>query len=185
MKKISKNYAKSVFQRIINQYKSNNNSEQLKEKLNSFFEELSLLSASIKGSKKINTFFHNPFILEQKKYEILITLFPKLSAETHSLLKMLLEKRELYLLNDIFSDFQELIEKFSKIRKVKLITASYLDKSIGLILLQKLKKATKSKEIILEVEYKKEILGGLILESSSSSLDVSLLGEFKNLLKEA
>ncbi len=184
MKKISKNYAKSFFQKIVSNINIENNAENLKERTNQSLEELFLLSSTITSSKKLMSFFQNPFFSEQKKYEILINLFSKLSLETQSLLKILLDKREIFLLPEIFIEYKALVEKLNKIKKVKLITASYLDKNLGPILLNKLKAITKAEQIILEIEYKKELLGGLILEFDSLALDASIVREFQVLIKE-
>jgi F-type H+-transporting ATPase subunit delta len=184
MNKISKNYAKSLFEKLIIESNQESTLSNLKRNINLCLEELSLFSTTILNSKKLQGFFQNPTFSEQKKYEILVTLFPNISELTHSLLKILLEKREIYLLPEIFHEYEKLTLKFSKIKKVKLIVSSYLDKHIGKKLLEKLKKLTKANEIILEVEYKEELLSGLIIQSASAALDASLVEELKSLLKE-
>jgi F0F1-type ATP synthase delta subunit len=51
-------------------------------------------------------------------------------------------------------------------------------------LLNTLKKLTKSEEVILQVTYNPQLLGGLILEYNSKSLDASLLKEFSLFVNE-
>ncbi len=182
--KASKNYAKSLFQNLVKNPKKEDTFPKIKEKTNLLMEELSLFATTILGSKKLYSFFKNPFLNENKKFEVLVTLFPKISEEAISLLKILTEKRELYLIPEIFEEYQKLSMKFNKVKNVKLIINSYLDKKIGKDLLTQLKKLTQANEIILDIEYKEEILGGLIIECDSIALDASLVEEFKTFLKE-
>lgn len=184
MNKISKNYAKSFFEKLMNENKSEKNALEIQKKINLSLEDLALFSSAILSSKKLYSFFHNPFCEEQKKYEVLKSLFPNMADDSHSFLLLLVEKKEIYLLPEIFIEYEKIFHKFNKIKRVKLIIASYLDKELGINLLNKLKKVSKANQIILEVEYKEEILSGIVLEFDSLVMDISLIEEFKELLKE-
>lgn len=184
MNKTVKNYAKSFFDKLLNDNKSEKSALEIEKKINLSLEDLALFSSTILSSKKLYSFFHNPFCEEQKKYEVLVTLFPKITENSHSLLSLLVEKREIHLLPLIFNEYRKISEKFNKVKKVKIITASYFEQNMGSDLLKQLKKISRAKEIILEVEYKEELLSGVILEFDSTSIDASLVEEFKGLLKE-
>ncbi len=184
MNKISKNYAKSFFQKILAEYKELNDSIKIKKEIAQCLEELSLLSAMITNSKKVNNFFKDPFFSEQKKYDFLAQIVPNRNEKIESLLKLLVEKRNLFLLPEIFHQYKSFADKFNKIQKVKLITASALDKNLGKIFFDKLKNVLKAKEIVVEVDYNKDLIGGIILEFESSALDASIVREFKGLIKE-
>jgi len=67
MNKISKNYAKSFFQKILAEYKELNDSIKIKKEIAQCLEELSLLSAMITNSKKVNNFFKDPFFFGAKE----------------------------------------------------------------------------------------------------------------------
>lgn len=174
MNKSSKSYAKSLFERLISENK-------IEENINSLREDLLLFSAIIESSKES---FGDPFLAEEYKYQTLVNLFPKMTKTSHSLLKILLEKRQIHLLPEIYLDFEKFAKKYFKIKNVKIITSAFLDKNLSKDLLEKLKKLCKAKEIILEIEYKEELLSGFIIESSSAALDESSFQEFKALLKE-
>ncbi len=174
MNKSSNSYAKSLFEAIKNEAK-------IDESLHIVLEDLLLFSTSIEISEKS---FQNPLLPEEIKYETLASLFPNMAKLSHSLLKILLEKREIFLLPYIYQEVQKLAKEYFAIKNVKLITSSFLDRDLSQKVLEKLRIVTKAKEIILDIEYKEDLLSGLIIESDSWALDESSLEEFKSLLKE-
>jgi F0F1-type ATP synthase delta subunit len=104
MNKSSKSYAKSLFERLISENK-------IEERINSSQEDLLLFSASIESSKES---FTDPFLAEEYKYQTLVTLFPKMTKTSHSLLKILLEKKQIYLLPEIYLEFEKFVKKHFK-----------------------------------------------------------------------
>ncbi len=173
MNKSSKSYAKSLFEKVIKE-------KNVRQSLHSLLEDLLLFSTTIEISQDS---FKSPLLAEQAKYETLANLFPKMTKISHSLLKILLEKRKISLLPDIYAEFDKLAKKYFEVKTVKIISSSFLNKDLSLSILEKLKKLLKAKEILLEIEYKEELLSGLIIESDSWSLDQSSFQEFKSLLK--
>lgn len=141
-------------------------------------EELLLLRATIKSSKTLTEFFRNPTYLESQKLDILFSIFPGLTLLTRSFLQVLTERSHLALIPAISKQYTKLLLKAKKSTKVKLILASMLQESYGLLLLNTLRKITDSNEIILNTTYSSQLLGGLIIEYNSTSMDVTLLKEF-------
>jgi ATP synthase F1 delta subunit len=141
-------------------------------------EELLILRATIQSSKSLKDFFRNPTYLEQQKLDILISIFPGLTAITRSFLKVLTERSHLSLIPYISTEYTKLLLKARKSTKVKLILANMLQESYGSLLLSTLRKITDSNEIILNVSYSSQLLGGLIIEYKSTSIDATLLKEF-------
>jgi ATP synthase F1 delta subunit len=141
-------------------------------------EELLILRATIQSSKSLKEFFKNPTYLEQQKLEILLSIFPGLTVITRSFLKVLTERSHLSLIPYISTEFTKLLLKAKKSTKVKLILANILQESYGSLLLNTLRKITDSNEIILNVSYSSQLLGGLIIEYKSTSIDATLLKEF-------
>jgi ATP synthase F1 delta subunit len=141
-------------------------------------EELLLLRATIQSSKSLKDFFKNPTYLEAQKLDILFSIFPGLTVITCSFLKVLTERSHLSLIPEITQEYTRLISKVQKSTKVKLILANMLQENYGALLLNTLRKVTDSKEIVLNVSYSSQLLGGLIIEYKSTSIDASLLKEF-------
>lgn len=187
-------YTKSLFQSINSSEISKENFEvssltstqtnSVKPNIYVIGEELSLLKSILISSTKMNTFFNNPTYAEQQKLNVILSIFPGLTNTTKSFLKVLTERSHLCLLPEINDGFTKLVLKFKNTTNVKLVVASALQKNSGKLLLQKLKDLTNSTEIILNLSYNPKLLGGLILEYNSSSIDASILKEFSLFFNE-
>ena len=141
-------------------------------------EELLILRATIQSSKNLKEFFKNPTYLEQQKLDILFSIFPGLTILTRAFLKVLTERSHLSLIPEVSNEYTKLLLKAKKSTKVKLILANMLQENSGSLLLNTLRKITDSKEIILSASYSSKLLGGLIIEYKSTSIDATLLKEF-------
>ena len=141
-------------------------------------EELLLIRSTLLSSKKLKDFFKNPTIAEQQKYEVLLNIFPGLTVTMKSFLKVLTERGHLSLVPAISDEYSKILLKFKNTTKVKIITASTLQEGSGSLLLETLRKLTGSKEIILTLSYNPNVLGGIIIEYNSTSIDASILKEF-------
>jgi len=209
-KKIVTTYSKSLFQNVSNLQKSkiislfDNNLESIKKfqisniiSLNesqnkkddsigvyAIGEELSLIRSLLVSSNKFKILFNNPTIPEQQKLNLLLSIFPGLTLITRAFLTILTEKSHLSLLPEISDEYNETLLKFKSSTQVKLITSSILEENYGVTLLEALKGLTKSKEVILNVSYNPQLLGGLIIEYNSTSTDASILKEFSLFFNE-
>jgi F0F1-type ATP synthase delta subunit len=101
-----------------------------------------------------------------------------------SFLKVLTEKSHLSLLPEISEEYTKMLISFRNSTNVKIVTASVLKESYGLLLLNTLRNLTNSKEIILNVLYNPKLLGGLVIEYNSKSIDASILKEFSLFFNE-
>jgi ATP synthase F1 delta subunit len=193
-KKIVTTYAKSLFQNLTNKKSSSTafnigkivSLEQNDIVPDVYFlgEELLLLRSLILSSKKITQFFQNPTYSEQQKLALLSNLFPGLTKSMKSFLKVLTEKSHLSLLPEISEEYTKMLISFRNSTNVKIVTASVLKESYGLLLLNTLRNLTNSKEIILNVLYNPKLLGGLVIEYNSKSIDASILKEFSLFFNE-
>lgn len=141
-------------------------------------EELLLLRSTLLSSKKLKDFFKNPTYAEQQKLDVILNIFPGLTITVKSFLKVLTERGHLSLIPEISDEYSKILLKFNNSTKVKLITASSLQESSGNLLLETLRKLTGSKDIILNISYNPKLLGGIIIEYNSTSIDASILKEF-------
>ena len=192
--KLVKTYAKSLFQNLISskEVKKENYSftpanitskQENKISANIFIigEELLIIRSLLISSKKLKTVFKNPTYQEQQKLNILLEIFPGLTITMKSFLKILTERNHLSLLPQISDAFEELLLKFKRITKIKILVASPLSANFRVNLLKSLQLVTSSKDIILNIGYDPKLLGGLILEYNSCSIDASILKEFSSL----
>jgi ATP synthase F1 delta subunit len=193
-KKVVTSYSKSLFQNVNNSKTSKENFEVSKitsADQKSFLpnvyiigEELVLLSSTLLSSKKVKEFFGNPTYGEQQKLNVLLSLFPGLTVTTKSFLKVLTERTHLSLLPEISQEYNKILLKVKNSTNVKIVVASMLQESYGPLLLKTLKSLTNSKEVILNLSYNPKLLGGLIVEYNSASVDASILKEFSLFFNE-
>ena len=188
--KIVNTYAKSLFQNINKLTSStqktvfdvskvtSNDSKQFIPNVYIVGEELLLLRSTLLSSKKMKDFFTNPTYVEHQKLDVILTIFPGLTVTTKAFLKVLTERSHLSLIPEICEEYNRFLLKIKNSTKVKLITASILQENSGSLLLKKLKTLTSSREIILTVSYNPKLLGGIVLEYNSTSIDASILKEF-------
>ena len=141
-------------------------------------EELSLIRSTLVSSKKLKDFFKNPTYAEQQKLDVILKIFPGLTVTMKSFLKVLTERGHLSLVPEISDEFTKTLLRFKNSTKVKLVIASTLKENYGSLLLQTLRKLTSSKDIVLNVTYNPKLLGGIIIEYNSTSIDASILKEF-------
>ncbi len=141
-------------------------------------EELLLIRSTLVSSKKLSDFFKNPTYAEQQKLNVILSIFPGLTTTTKSFLKVLTERAHLSLIPLISDEYNKILLKVKNATKVKIITASSLQENYGSLLLSTLKTLTASKEVILNVSYNPKLLGGIVIEYNSSSIDASILKEF-------
>jgi F-type H+-transporting ATPase subunit delta len=187
-KKVVTTYSKSLFQNVNPSKTSKENFEVSKitsADQKSFLpnvyiigEELVLLSSTLVSSAKIKEFFKNPTYAEQQKLNVLLNIFPGLTVTTKSFLKVLTERSHLSLLPEISTEYNKILSKVKNSTNVKIVIASSLQESYGSLLLKTLKELTNSKEVILSLSYNPKLLGGLIVEYGSTSVDASILKEF-------
>ena len=185
-------YSKSLFQNVKNSQKKTSNFDLTSvstamsaDRAKDFVpdvciigEELTLLSSTLTTSKKLKSFFANPTFSEQQKLEVLFSIFPGLTLTMKSFLKVLTERAHLNLLPEIAIEYNKFLDEFNNTCVVKVITASTLKEDYGKSLLATLKKLTKADNIVLNLSYNPKLLGGLILEYKSISIDASILKEF-------
>jgi ATP synthase F1 delta subunit len=141
-------------------------------------EELLLVRSLIISSKTINTLFKNPTYSEKQKYNVILTIFPGLSVPFKAFLRVLTERSHLSLLPEISEEYTSLLIQFRNSTQVKIFLASALKDNYGLLLLNSLRTLTNAKDIILSAFYNPKLLGGLVIEYNSKSIDASILKEF-------
>lgn len=186
-KKIITTYCKSLLQNtkgssIDSNFDLNNISikqtSSLLVDLNVIGEELLVIKSFILSSKGTKEFFKNPTYPESQKLNLLLGIFPGLTASTTSFLKLLTEKSHLALLPSIYEEYTEMLLKFKGSTKVNLLITAALKRKAGKTLLDTLRLLTSYKNILLNVLYKPKLLGGVIIEYNSMSIDASILKEF-------
>jgi ATP synthase F1 delta subunit len=192
-KKIVTTYSKSLFQNIKGlenkEYFNINNITTLENNTVSpdvhlIGEELLLIRSLVLSSRTMKEFFKNPTYPEVQKLNVILTIFPGITSSTKSFLKVLTERSHLSLIPEIYDEYTEMLLKFKNSANVKLLIATGLKETYGSLLLVALRTLTNCKEILLNVFYNPKLLGGLVIEYNSMSIDASILKEFSLFFSE-
>jgi ATP synthase F1 delta subunit len=146
--------------------------------INVIREELALIYGFFLTAENSEKIFKNPVYSEDMKANILFQVFPGFSQTMKSFLMILTEKNHLFLLPQIFFEFEKLVAKAQKSVKIKLMIANPLEENFATTFLKILKKITNAKQVILSVIYNPKILGGIVIEYNSIAIDASILKEF-------
>jgi ATP synthase F1 delta subunit len=180
-KKVITTYAKSLFSTI-----TTNKGLQTSYPTDVFLigEELASIRASFVTCSAVKNFFLDPTISEKIKLETIFLIFPELTITMNSFLKVIAERRHLCFIVEICEEYTKILSRVRSSVKVSLIVGNPLKENYGELLLKTLRRITNSKEILLRVFYNPNLLGGLILEYNSSSIDASVLKEFGTLFGE-
>ena len=192
-KKVVTTYSKSLFQSTkevkecelfnINSITSLENNTIVPD-IHLIGEELLLIRSLILSSKTMKEFFKNPTYPEVQKLSIILSIFPGLTTSTKSFLKVLTERSHLALIPDIYEEYTEMVLKFKSSANVKLLIATSLKETYGTLILSTFRALTNCKEILLNVFYNPKLLGGLVVEYNSMSIDASILKEFSLFFNE-
>ncbi len=147
-------------------------------------KDLENINEVIFQNQDFKTFFLHPIIsLNDKKNIIKETLLGKINPKTLNFLEVLLDEGRFNLFNTIFELFKKETNKIKNIQTVEIISAVDLDEEMKKRLEEKLKEKL-NKEIIMNFEKDKNILGGLIIKVEDNVVDLSLKAKFNSLKKE-
>lgn len=141
-------------------------------------EELLLIKSVILSSKFIKNYFNNPTYPEKEKLSVLLTVFPGLTASTAAFLRILTERSHLFLIPKITDEYTKMVLKFKNSITVKVFVATELKETYGSLLLNTLRTLTNCQEVLIRVFHDPKLLGGLVVEYNSTSIDESILKEF-------
>lgn len=145
------------------------------------FDELKGLMELIKKDQKFRTLLETPTISRAAKENFLDkTLRGKCHDILMNFLLLLAQKGRLFLVEDVFRQLMDILEKADNKVRAKIITAIPLDEEAQQSIVSGLEDKLKCK-IILEQEVDSSILGGFILRIQDTLIDGSLRTHLENL----
>ena len=145
--------------------------------------DLNLINDVIFSDDNFETFFLHPVIsLKDKKETIKSTLSDKINQKTLNFLETLLDENRFNIFNTIFELFNREVDIIKNKQRVDILSAVVLDEEDKNKLKDKLSSKL-NKEIILNFEENKDILGGLVVKLDDKIVDLSLKTKFEKLKK--
>ena len=162
MKSLSLTYAHSLF--------SLAEDEGLIEKI---YEELKSLSNIFSENSEYIKLLDSPNIPAEKRFELIDEAFAPYMEYVTNLIKILCEKRRVFLLPDCIKEYEKLYNEKFGIKSVTVITATPLGEELKEKLVKKLEKEW-GKKIDLTLKIDESIIGGIVLRTDNLQTDASV-----------
>ena len=171
--KIAKNYAEALFKIG----KEQNSAAK-------FYEQLKDVSAIIKNSNDLKTFFENPLVSANDKKEIIYKIFGEnFDLQIINILNILADNKRMGLIDTIYYCFENLYEKDNDIRRIIVTSAIELNTE-SKKRLEKIMETKTGSNIIPSYRIKKDIIGGLLIKTGDKIIDLSLAKKIKEMEKQ-
>ena len=168
--KTAKRYAQALSQSVVNNIDEIN-------------EDLALVEEVIFNNLDFVNFFSHPIVsLKDKKDAINDVLNGKINEKTLSFLNILLDENRFNVFKTIYEAFKQEVDVVKNRQRVYVTSAIALDGSEKERLQKKLNEKLQ-KEVIINYEENKDILGGLLIKFEDKVIDLSLKTKFNNLRK--
>ncbi|MDD5686282.1 MAG: ATP synthase F1 subunit delta [Elusimicrobia bacterium] len=166
----SKKYAKALFQLA-------DETKQI-EIIKDSFREIKFLY-----SEDVVRFLVNPFVDKEEKINLVKDNFPDLPEIILNLMYMLIDRNKMYLLSEIEEKYNDAFLLSRNIIKAKIISTDKLEKTS----IEKIKKAINritNKDILVDEEIDKSLIGGLLIKVGDFVIDGSIRGRVGILSRE-
>jgi len=146
-------------------------------------ENLALVDEVIFSNADFMNFFSHPIVsLKDKKDTINETLSGKVSEKTLNFLNTLLDEGRFNIFKTIYEVFKSEVDEIKNKKRIYVTSAISLDENEKEKLKEKLTQKLQ-KDVILNYEENKEILGGLLIKFEDKVIDLSLKTKFDDLRK--
>ncbi|MTI66855.1 MAG: F0F1 ATP synthase subunit delta [Firmicutes bacterium] len=138
------------------------------------YEEFEFVNDTVKNEKDLKILLESPRLNADEKKEIVENIFSgKVNDKLLGLLKLIIEKRRIKSLNDIFNEFKTLVDKDNnKIKATAVTVVKMKDKELNdlkSLLEEKLNQKVELKNVI-----DKTLLGGVLLRIGDRVIDGSI-----------
>lgn len=169
--KLAKRYAKALF-----------DDAQAKGVLETVNNDMKLVNQAIQDSKELNVFLKNPIIRSSQKIAVLKKVFEeKISADSFSLILLLIEKGREGYTKDVASFFNKIYNDFNHILEVTITTALPLDKATEESIKKVIYSKVGEKTLIVKSVVDTKIIGGFLVDLGNKVYDASVRNKLSNI----
>ncbi|MGD9580175.1 MAG: ATP synthase F1 subunit delta [Vampirovibrionia bacterium] len=146
--------------------------------------DLGTASATIKENEDLKKFLDHPIIPIKEKKEVVETIFSnRISPYVINLLKLLLDRNRMFIIDAINESFKMLFNKRFDIALAVVTTAIDIDDNTKSTIKQKLVDIM-GKHVEIETKVDPEILGGVLITIGDSVLDGSIKGRLNDIKRQ-
>ncbi|MDK2917557.1 MAG: F-type H+-transporting ATPase subunit delta [Candidatus Petromonas sp.] len=169
-KLVSKAYSEALFEVALEENKTD-----------LFLDELQFVVDTFKMYPDFYELFKSPLIKVDEKKKIISEIFgDKLSDEMNNFLKIILDKRRGYYIEQIKWEFEKMVNHHKGIIKAVAVTAVPLSDEEKMSLQEKLSNVT-GKNIKLTNEIDQNLLGGVLVRIGDKVIDGSIKGRLEEM----
>lgn len=167
----AKRYAQAVFM-IASQ----------RQELDRWLEDLRSLSG-LQHTEAFARALETPNLSYEDKDRLLRDRYPGIGALAVNLVNLLVERRRVILLPQIFEEYQRLLDAFRGVQRAEVVTAVELTQEDQLAIERRLSEVT-GKRVIISPKVDPAVIGGVIARFDGKLLDGSTRGRLEALKKQ-
>ncbi|BAY62793.1 MULTISPECIES: ATP synthase F1 subunit delta [Calothrix] len=147
-----------------------------------FGEDARALLNLLKNSAPLQNLIDNPFIKpDQKKAVITQILGDGANPYLRKFLQLLVDKRRIFFLEQILQQYLTLLRELNQTVLAEVTSAVPLTEAQQQAVKEKVLSITNARQVELEINTDRDLIGGLIIKVGSQVIDASLRGQLRRL----
>nr|YP_010330249.1 ATP synthase CF1 delta subunit [Porphyridium aerugineum]UNJ17965.1 ATP synthase CF1 delta subunit [Porphyridium aerugineum] len=174
-KKVSSKIAQPYAEALLETAFSSNNLQKVTD-------DIQNIKNTISSSAELSRALNNPLLTIKNKQIIINKLFKdKISSLTLNFLMLIIERKRAVLIEAICKQFITLSYNKSGITIANVISSTPFTEQQYSLLVKKVQEIANSKQVQLNVEIDRELIGGFTIQIGSQIIDSSLKGQLKQM----
>ena len=139
----------------------------------------------LERSRNLKTFLFNPTVNPEAKSDILTKILKsrrsKVNPLTLKFFIVLVRQNRINLINAMISSYSTVVYRSSDVKEVQVYTTFSFTKKQEKILSKKLTRVFKVNNVMLNVKYKPDLIGGFVITTPEIIIDLSIKAKLKRL----
>ena len=141
------------------------------------------IAAGLEESRELRHVLGGPTTSSEVKRDILLEVFPGVSAETKGFFRLLMENKRFGILGLIIEEYARQLEEMNGIERAQVTTATAMDKETEARVMSKILEFT-NKKIVIENIVDPALIGGFILRVGDRQYNASVASRLEALKRE-
>ena len=155
---------------------------QEQNSLDAIAKDVRLIGDTLADSIELSQLFASPLIGANVKKGVIESVFgSQVNTVTKSFLLLLVDRKRIAFLSDIFNEFKALLRVIDKVALAEITTALKLSRAQEDSICDRVKAMTSAQSVELAVTINPELIGGVIIKVGSQVVDASIRGQLRRL----
>lgn len=148
------------------------------------FNDMQTVHETIQSNRELKSVLNSPVINANHKENALLAIFEKLSENTKSLIRVLVENQRANLLDGVAKHYIDLYNKAQGVVVVQVTTAVALTEELTTKVLAKVKELTGSDKVSINSTIDESIIGGFVLRIGDLQYNASIANNLAKIKRE-